>query len=54
MLLNRETARIDQTINSSRKKHMVAGRDRCRSSGVGAEIVLDGDVFEVVEEFVYL
>ena len=30
---------------------MVAARDSGRPSGVGGEVVLDGDVFEVVEEF---
>ncbi|XP_058840101.1 uncharacterized protein LOC131695584 [Topomyia yanbarensis] len=34
--------------------YTVAGKERGRSSGVGSEVVLDGDVFEVVEEFVYL
>ena len=52
--LKSETARIGLTINSTKTKYMVAGRDSGRSSGVGAEVVFDGDVFEVVEEFVYL
>jgi sorting nexin-29 len=52
--LKKETARIGLTINSTKTKYMVAGRDKGRSSGFGAEVVIDGDVFEVVEEFVYL
>lgn len=50
----RETARIGLTISSTKTKYMIAGRQRGSNSGVGSEVVLDGDKFEVVEEFVYL
>lgn len=43
---------IDLTINSTNTKYMIAGRDKDRpSNGVSSEVMIDRDVFEVVEEF---
>ncbi|XP_058839579.1 uncharacterized protein LOC131695065 [Topomyia yanbarensis] len=50
----RETARIGPTISIIKTKYMIAGRIRGSNSEVGVEVVLGGDKFEVVEEFVYL
>ena len=52
--LKREAARIGLIINSAKTKYMVAGRERGSPSGVGTVVVIDGDTFEVVDEFVYL
>lgn len=52
--LKREAARLGLIINSAKTKYMVAGRERGSPSGVGAEVELDGERFEVVEEFIYL
>ena len=52
--LKREAARIGLKINVSKTKYMLAGgtdRDRER---LGSSITIDGDEFEVVDEFVYL
>ena len=52
--LKNEAARIGLKINVSKTKYMLAGgtdRDRERS---GSSITIDGDEFEVVDEFVYL
>ena len=50
----REAVRLGLIINSAKTKYMVAGMERRSSSDVGAEVELDGDRFEVVDEFVYL
>ena len=50
----REAARLGLTINTAKTKYMVAGRERGSSGGVGAEVEIDGERFEVVDEFVYL
>lgn len=52
--LNRETERIALIIDSTKMKYIAAGSVRGRPSDVGNELVFDGDVFEDVEEFVYL
>ena len=52
--LKREAARIGLKINVSKTKYMLAGgtdRDRER---LGSSIMIDGDEFEVVDEFIYL
>lgn len=46
-----ETAKIGFTINSTETKCMIAVIDRGRSSGASAEVVVDGNVFKVVDEF---
>ena len=52
--LKREAARIGHTINTAKTKYMVGGRERGSSTGVGAAVEMDGDTFEVVDEFIYL
>ena len=52
--LRREAARLGLYINSAKTKYMVAGRVRGSPSEVGAAVVLDGETFEVVDEFIYL
>ena len=51
--LRREAARIGLIINSAKTKYMVAGRERGSPTDIGAEVVLDGATFEVVNEFIY-
>lgn len=41
-----ETARILLNINAIKTKYMIAGGDRGRPSGIVAELVFDGDMFE--------
>lgn len=43
--LKKETMRIGLTISSTKTKYIIAGRDRGRSSGFGAELVIGEDVF---------
>ena len=52
--LKREAARVGLRINVSKTKYMLAGgteRDRQR---LCSSITIDGDEFEVVDEFIYL
>lgn len=41
------------TFNSTNTKYMIAGGDNSTPSGVSAEVVMDGYVLRVVEEFVF-
>ena len=52
--LRREAAGLGLVINSAKTKYMVAGRVRGSPSEVGSAVVLDGETFEVVDEFIYL
>ena len=55
-VLKREAEKVGLKVNTSKTKYLLAGcgtgedRDRMRSGSV----TMDGDEFEVVEEFVYL
>lgn len=52
--LKREAAVIGLAINTSKTKYMLAyGSDRNRNQ-LGSSVTIDGDVFEVVNEFIYL
>jgi hypothetical protein len=50
----REAARLGLIINSAKTKYMVAGRERGSPTGVGNLVDLEGERFEVVDEFIYL
>ncbi|XP_055634001.1 uncharacterized protein LOC129774310 [Toxorhynchites rutilus septentrionalis] len=50
----REAARLGLITNFAKTKYMVAGTERGGSDGVGTEVEIDGERFEVVDEFVYL
>ena len=50
----REAARLGLVPNSAKTKYMVAGKERGSPRGVGAEVEIGGERFEVVDEFVYL
>uniref|UniRef100_A0A023EI93 Putative line l1 all n=1 Tax=Aedes albopictus TaxID=7160 RepID=A0A023EI93_AEDAL len=52
--LKREAAKVGLVVNASKTKYMLVGgteHDRIR---LGSNVTIDGDTFEVVEEFVYL
>ena len=52
--LKREATKVGLVVNASKTKYMLVGgteRDRAR---LGSSVTIDGDTFEVVEEFVYL
>ncbi|XP_062704756.1 uncharacterized protein LOC134287060 [Aedes albopictus] len=52
--LKREAAKVGLVVNASKTKYMLVGgteNDRIR---LGSNVTIDGDSFEVVEEFVYL
>ncbi|XP_058449405.1 uncharacterized protein LOC131429348 [Malaya genurostris] len=52
--LKREAAKVGLVVNASKTKYMLVGgteHDRIR---LGSSVTIDGDTFEVVEEFVYL
>ncbi|KRF97428.1 uncharacterized protein Dwil_GK26988, partial [Drosophila willistoni] len=52
--LKREAAKVGLVVNAAKTKYMLAGgaeRDRAR---LGSSVTIDGDTFEVVDEFVYL
>ncbi|XP_058465398.1 uncharacterized protein LOC131438975 [Malaya genurostris] len=50
----KESARIWLTINSTKTKYMVAGRERGSPNGVVPEGEIDGVLYDVVDEFIYL
>lgn len=52
--LKREADRIGLKINTSKTKYMLAGATERDRNRLGSSVVIDGDEFEVVEEFVYL
>ena len=52
--LKREAEKVGLKVNTSKTKYLLAGgteRDRAR---IGRSVIIDGDEFEVVDEFVYL
>ncbi|XP_062710769.1 uncharacterized protein LOC134288870 [Aedes albopictus] len=52
--LKREAAKVGLVVNASKTKYMLVGgteHDRIR---LGSNVTINGDTFEVVEEFVYL
>ncbi|XP_062712812.1 uncharacterized protein LOC134289966 [Aedes albopictus] len=52
--LKREAAKVGLVVNAAKTKYMlVGGTERDRTS-LGSNVTIDGDTFEVVEEFVYL
>ncbi|XP_058064584.1 uncharacterized protein LOC131214222 [Anopheles bellator] len=52
--LKREAAKVGLLINASKTKYMLASGTEADRQRLGSSIVIDGDEFEVVDEFVYL
>ena len=52
--LKREADRIGLKINTSKTKYMLAGGSEHDRARLGNTVTIDGDEFEVVDEFVYL
>ncbi|XP_052561917.1 uncharacterized protein LOC128092322 [Culex pipiens pallens] len=50
----REAAKIGLTINTAKTKYLVAGRARGSAGDGVSEVEIDGERYEVVDEFVYL
>jgi hypothetical protein len=52
--LKREAERIGLRINTAKTKYMLAGGTEADRARLGSTVTIDGDEFEVVDEFVYL
>ena len=52
--LKREAEKIGLKINTSKTKYMLAGGTEHDRARLGSSVTIDGDEFEVVDEFVYL
>ncbi|XP_062714811.1 uncharacterized protein LOC134291290 [Aedes albopictus] len=52
--LKREAAKVGLVVNASKTKYMLVGGTENDRIHLGSNVTIDGDTFEVVEEFVYL
>ncbi|XP_062705217.1 uncharacterized protein LOC134287425 [Aedes albopictus] len=52
--LKREAAKVGLVVNAAKTKYMLVGGTERDSTSLGNNVTIDGDTFEVVEEFVNL
>ena len=52
--LKREAAKVGLEVNAAKTKYMLAGGAERDRACLGSSVTIDGDTFEVVDEFVYL
>ena len=52
--LKREASRVGLKINVSKTKYILAGETERDRQRLGSSITIDGDEFEVVDDFIYL
>ena len=53
-ILKREAEKVGLRVNVAKTKYMLAGGTESLRARIGPKVTIDGDEFEVVEEFVYL
>ena len=52
--LKREAEKVGLKVNVAKTKYLLAGGTETLRGSIGQSVTMDGDVFEVVDEFIYL